>query len=107
MHEDVITQLIHACGKDPDEWEGDTEDLCLLALSKISSLIEQQEHQWVDGPDGIGYHCSRCGISKCDDHDCYSTCLSHLERREHIGTHAIINGFERLLEPTWKSSPED
>jgi len=26
-------------------------------------------HLWEDGPDGPLYHCSVCGISKCDDHD--------------------------------------
>ena len=31
------------------------------------------EHKFVDGRDGLQYHCIRCGISKCDDftgYDC-------------------------------------
>lgn len=31
--------------------------------------ILPESHQWGDGPDGMGYHCSTCGISKCEDHD--------------------------------------
>lgn len=30
------------------------------------------EHQFVNGRDGIGYHCRNCGISKTHDYTFYS-----------------------------------
>jgi hypothetical protein len=35
-----------------------------------------QPHIWVNGPDGLGYHCPICGISKCDDYGGFRTCES-------------------------------
>ena len=32
---DIISELIVACGEDSEEWEGDTEDLCFLAVQAI------------------------------------------------------------------------
>jgi len=45
-------------------------------------------HKFVDGPDGIGYHCRVCGISRCDDHVAY-TCrewfTKHPTSRKEMG----------------------
>lgn len=38
-----IEELLSLCGKDPDYWEGDTEDLCNLAINKIKELKESME----------------------------------------------------------------
>ena len=47
-------------------------------------------HKFVDGPDGIGYHCKVCGISKCDDHVAY-TC------KEWSAKHSMSNKEMRLI----------
>lgn len=26
-----------------------------------------ETHIWIDGPDGPGYHCPVCGVSRCED----------------------------------------
>lgn len=45
-----------------------------------AKLAAAEDHQWRDGTDGTLYHCSRCGISKSNDHDGYS-CAGWLKRR--------------------------
>lgn len=42
------------------------------------------QHAWVDGPDGLLYHCRNCGISKVNDYSFYSTCDLWLERQDKL-----------------------
>lgn len=49
------------------------------------SIHTAAQHVWEDGPDGKSYHCQRCGISKCFDHDAFLTCVLWLEERRRRG----------------------
>ena len=62
------------------------DTLCRLepewAANRIRALLAREStHIWVDGPDGALYHCSRCAISKVDDHDAH-TCQTWKQKLE-------------------------
>ena len=58
-------------------------------------------HIWIDGPDGHGYHCPICGISKCDDHNGYRTCEQWIVHRAEClkdRTYPLFDVTRRLWE---------
>ena len=65
-------------------------------LDEVQRLRTEGLHTWVDGPDGSGYHCDRCGISKCDDHGAYRTCVSWLARGNDGDRYRVIEGLNLL-----------
>lgn len=53
----------------------------LRSPAPVGEVVAETTHVWIDGPDGPNYHCANCGISKCDDYDCYDTCESWFKER--------------------------
>lgn len=53
-----------------------------------------ENHVWIDGPDGPGYHCPVCGVSRCEDVG-DSTCFDILRERGAMKTYlleALVDG---------------
>ena len=67
-------------------------------------------HVWVDGPDGIKYHCAICGVSKVEN--VFSTCefqmeeyvtnrYKHLDWKEEEWRKYLLNPNERKPRTPW------
>ena len=71
---DFITELLVACGvENPKEWEGDTDDLCSLAIA----ALERKDAQLADA------------LNWCRDKGCcnvrapgYTQCPMHIDYNE-------------------------
>lgn len=58
-------------------------------------------HIWINGPDGHGYHCPICGISRCNDHDGYRTCEEWIIHQAEILKHRTDPLFD-VSRRLWK-----
>lgn len=96
-----IEQQLKATGRvHPDDAEWLINEVKRLpgVLDQLIDLRDEAKHRWVDGPDGKLYHCERCHVSKCDDHDFYWTCVSYLDRSRRGLTARITEAVEEETE---------
>lgn len=51
-------------------------------------------HVWIDGPDGPGYHCPVCGVSRCEDY-ANTSCVDILLDRGDMKLYLLESFTER------------